>query len=87
MHESYSLRRRKQIFARSSPVYFWHSSPLVAARCALCHDLGRVVSVPRTRDEWVQITRNMIERGPHATADEVQTVAAYLSAHFGEETP
>lgn len=61
--------------------------PLVAARCALCHDLGRVVSVPRTTDEWAQITRNMIDRGPDATAEEVQTIAAYLSAHFGEETP
>ena len=60
--------------------------PLVAARCALCHDLGRVVTVPRTRDEWAQITRNMIERGPLATPDEVQTIAAYLSEHFGEET-
>jgi cytochrome c5 len=57
---------------------------LVQARCSLCHDLGRVVSIPRTREEWDSVTRNMIGRGPRASAVEIQTIASYLATHFLE---
>jgi len=59
---------------------------LVQTRCTLCHDLGRVVSVVRKKQEWNDITRNMIGRGPEASPAQVDTIIAYLSSHFAEET-
>ena len=59
---------------------------LVEARCTLCHDLGRVVSIPRTQQEWQRMTRNMIGRGPQASPAQVQTIIEYLTAHFLEKT-
>lgn len=58
---------------------------LVETRCALCHDLGRVVSVPRKKHEWEQMTRNMIGRGPQASPAQIQTIIDYLTTHFLEE--
>ena len=57
---------------------------LVEGRCASCHDLGRVVSTPRTKPGWERITRDMIGRGPQASAAQVQTIIDYLTAHFLE---
>jgi mono/diheme cytochrome c family protein len=58
-------------------------SELVAARCALCHTLEKVVSSPRTKADWVAITNNMVQRGMPATLDETQTIISYLQASFG----
>jgi hypothetical protein len=55
---------------------------IVAARCTLCHDLGRVVSVRRTSQEWEQLTKDMMGRGPRTTPAEVQTIQTYLTTHF-----
>lgn len=59
---------------------------LVETRCALCHDLGRVVSIPRKKAEWESVTRNMIGRGPQTTPAQVQTMIDYLITHFLEKT-
>lgn len=56
-----------------------------AARCALCHDLGRVVSIRRTKEEWDYLARNMLGRGPQATEAQIQSISSYLSSHFLEE--
>ena len=53
-------------------------------RCTLCHDLGRVVTIRRTSQEWKQMTRDMMSRGPDASAAQVETVLAYLTTHFRE---
>jgi cytochrome c5 len=58
---------------------------LVEARCSLCHDLGRVVTVRRTEGEWEQITQSMNERGLTATPQQTQTMISYLTAQFGKE--
>ena len=58
---------------------------LVQARCTACHDLGRVVTARRTPQDWDQITRNMIERGPQATPAQVETIVTYLTTHLGKE--
>jgi cytochrome c5 len=58
---------------------------LVESRCALCHDLGRVVSVPRKREEWDSITRNMTARAGQATPAQVQAMIEYLTTHFLEK--
>ena len=57
---------------------------VVQARCSLCHDLGRVVSVHRTNTEWQQLTKNMTTRGPQAPAAQVETIVTYLTTHFGK---
>ena len=58
---------------------------LVQARCTPCHDLGRVVTTRRTAQDWEQITRNMIERGPQATPAQVKAITTYLTTHLGKE--
>jgi len=58
---------------------------LVEARCTLCHDLGRVVSIPRRKGEWESMTRNMIGRGPQTSPAQVQTIIDYLTTHFLEK--
>jgi len=57
---------------------------VVQARCTICHDLGRVVTARRTRDEWERLTRNMIARGPEASPEQVQAMISYLTAQFGK---
>jgi len=59
---------------------------LVEARCTLCHDLGRVVSIPRKKAEWESVTRNMIGRGPQASPAQVQTIIDYLTTHLLAQT-
>ena len=58
---------------------------LVQTRCAMCHDLGRVVSIPRKKEEWASITRNMLGRGPQTSPEQVQTITDYLATHFLEK--
>jgi cytochrome c5 len=56
---------------------------LVAARCALCHDLERVVAVKRGKQAWPAIVADMEERGAPVTTEEAKTISDYLDAHFG----
>jgi hypothetical protein len=50
----------------------------------MCHDLERVVSSTRSKADWQSITSNMIQRGLKASPDEIETMIAYLSTHFGK---
>lgn len=58
---------------------------LVELRCTVCHDLGRVVSIPRTKTEWERMTRNMLGRGPQTNPAQVQTIIDYLTTQFLEK--
>lgn len=55
---------------------------LVATRCALCHDLERVVAVKRGKQAWPAIIADMVERGAPATAEDAKTISDYLGANF-----
>jgi mono/diheme cytochrome c family protein len=58
---------------------------LVQARCIVCHDLGRVVSLRRSKENWNSIVKNMLERGSQkVTTEQLQSMVSYLTAHFGE---
>jgi cytochrome c5 len=57
---------------------------LVETRCRMCHDLARVVTVKRSRDEWERITKSMVERGAQATPEEARDIVSYLSSAFGK---
>jgi cytochrome c5 len=56
---------------------------LVETRCAVCHDLERAVGVKRDKSEWGMVVANMVARGAPASAEEAQTITAYLQAQFG----
>ena len=56
---------------------------LVATRCALCHDLERVVAVKRGKQDWPVIIADMLERGAPATAEDAKTISDYLAVNFG----
>ena len=56
---------------------------LVQARCSICHDIGRVVTVKRPTEDWERIARNMNERGPQAPEDQLRIMIDYLSTRFG----
>lgn len=58
-----------------------HGQALVAARCVLCHDLGRVTGVNRSTSDWIAITNNMM-RGLNDTPNEIGTMIAYLQTNF-----
>ena len=55
---------------------------LVAARCALCHDLERV-AIKRGREAWPAIIADMQERGAPVTAEDAKVISDYLGANFG----
>jgi cytochrome c5 len=57
---------------------------LIEARCVACHDLTRIVTSNRQKTEWEGIVANMVARGASASAEERQTLVAYLSTHFGQ---
>lgn len=57
---------------------------LVATRCALCHDLERVVAVKRGRTAWPVIVADMVARDAPVTADEAKTISDYLDGNFGD---
>jgi mono/diheme cytochrome c family protein len=60
---------------------------LVAAHCALCHNLEKVVSSKRSKADWEATTINMEQRGMKATPDEMQTMISYLQANFSAAAP
>lgn len=57
---------------------------LVESRCTMCHDLGRITTVARSRQEWENTVRNMMERAGTnvATPEQVRIMTSYLVAHF-----
>jgi cytochrome c5 len=57
---------------------------LISTRCVLCHNLERVVSSTRSKGDWEAIASNMTQRGLKASPDELQSMTAYLSSHFGK---
>jgi cytochrome c5 len=58
----------------------------VQALCQMCHDLGRVVSVRRSKDEWLRYTTRMLERADVPfTPETARIIADYLATHFGYE--
>jgi cytochrome c5 len=57
---------------------------LVETRCGLCHDLERIATVKRKRQDWTPIVANMVAWGAPVTADEAKTITDYLATNFGD---
>jgi len=58
-------------------------SDIVATRCSLCHDVGRVVTVKRSRAAWDTILTRMVYLGAPLNTDQTKTVLQYLSTNYG----
>ena len=61
-----------------------HGKELVETRCSLCHDLERVATVKRDKQDWPVIVADMVAWGATATPEEAKTIADYLSANFSD---
>lgn len=55
---------------------------LVAEACVGCHDLSRIVSLPRSGEEWRRIVQEMVRLGTPLSEGEAETVIDYLSTSF-----
>ncbi len=58
---------------------------VVEYACSQCHDLMRVTQAAKTSSQWRYLVAQMINQGAPIEDYEVETVIAYLSAHFGEK--
>jgi cytochrome c5 len=60
---------------------------LVQSHCTLCHDLGRITTVQRSKQEWNGTVTNMMARAGTnaATPGEITSMASYLAANFGSK--
>src|SRR5260370_42633843 len=59
----------------------------VRASCATCHNLKVVVHGRMNRDAWMKTINDMIQRGAPVFPEEIDPMAVYLSAVFGEGVP
>ena len=61
---------------------------LVGSHCALCHDLGRITTVGRSKEEWNNTVGNMMARAGTnvASQQEILTMASYLTTNFGKKS-
>ena len=71
---------------KTDPLPAGDGEKLVESHCALCHDLGRVTTIARNKEEWNNTVSNMMARAGTnvASQDEIVTMASYLAAHFGK---
>jgi mono/diheme cytochrome c family protein len=72
----------------SQPLPAGNGQALVQSHCALCHDLGRITTVGRSKEEWNNTVSNMIARAGNnvASQEEILTMASYLAANFGKKS-
>jgi cytochrome c5 len=57
---------------------------LVETRCSVCHDLTRVSSSKRSRNEWSGTVAKMVFYGAPVTPDEKKIITDYLQSNFGD---
>jgi cytochrome c5 len=58
---------------------------LVMNVCTQCHDLARITSKNRTKEEWNDTVDKMAMRGAKASDEEFETIVTYLAKYFGKE--
>jgi cytochrome c5 len=73
---------------KTDPLPAGEGEKLVESHCQLCHDLGRITTVARGKDEWNYTVNNMMTRAGTnvATQQEVLTMATYLTNNFGKKS-
>ncbi|HTV29938.1 MAG TPA: hypothetical protein VMF32_19385, partial [Xanthobacteraceae bacterium] len=61
-----------------------HGKELVETHCALCHDLDRIATTKRRKQDWPAIVNNMVAWGAPASPEEAKTITDYLATNFGD---
>jgi hypothetical protein len=59
-------------------------SDLVKAKCTLCHDIGNIVRIRQSREEWQDTLKVMIRRGAPITPADETIIVEYLTKHYGK---
>lgn len=58
---------------------------LVQSHCTLCHDLSRVTTTKRSKEEWDFTVKAMMAKiDGMATPKDMETMSSYLAAQFGK---
>ena len=60
---------------------------LVMNVCTVCHDLMRITSKRKTKEEWNDIVDQMATKGAKASDQEFDTIVNYLAKNFGKDKP
>src|SRR5215831_14512460 len=60
---------------------------LVLKVCTQCHDLARITTKKRSKDEWNDTVDKMAVRGAKASDEEFETIVNYLAKYFGPDQP
>jgi mono/diheme cytochrome c family protein len=60
---------------------------LVMKVCTACHELTRITSKKRTKEEWSATVDTMAARGAKASDEEFDTIVTYLARYFGTDQP
>jgi hypothetical protein len=60
---------------------------LVMTVCTQCHELTRITSKKRTKEEWNDTVDKMATRGARASDEEFETIVTYLTKYFGKDQP
>ena len=60
---------------------------LVLTVCTQCHDVTRIITKKRTKDEWNDTVDKMAVRGAKASDEEFETIVNYLAKYFGPDQP
>ena len=60
---------------------------LVMNVCTVCHDLVRITSKRKTKEEWNDIVDQMATKGAKASDEEFDTIVNYLAKNFGKDKP
>jgi quinohemoprotein amine dehydrogenase alpha subunit-like protein len=60
---------------------------LVMKVCTVCHELTRITSKRRTKDQWSDTVDKMAARGAKASDEEFEVIVTYLAKYFGTDAP
>jgi mono/diheme cytochrome c family protein len=58
---------------------------LVTKVCTVCHEVTRITSKKRTKEEWSDTVDKMAARGAKATDEEFETIVTYLAKNFPKD--
>ena len=53
--------------------------------CTQCHELTRITSKKRTKEEWNDTVDKMAARGAKASDEDFETIVTYLTKYFGKD--
>ena len=58
---------------------------LVMNVCTQCHEVTRITSKKKTKEEWNDTVDKMAARGAKASDEEFETIVTYLTKYFGKD--